>query len=60
MKAVDRGFSAKVNTVLIPGVNDKQMPQLARRVREAGAGVLNIMPLIPCGKMKELRAPTCD
>lgn len=59
-KAVDRGFSVKVNTVLIPGVNDKQMPQLARRVREAGVGVMNIMPLIPRGKMKELRAPTCD
>ena len=59
-KAVDRGFSVKVNTVLIPGVNDKQMPQLARRAREAGAGVFNIMPLIPCGKMKELRAPTCE
>ena len=59
-KAVDRGFSVKVNAVLIPGVNDKQMPQLAGRVREAGAGVLNIMPLIPCGKMKELRAPTCE
>jgi nitrogen fixation protein NifB len=58
--AVDRGFSVKVNTVLIPGVNDKQMPQLARRVREAGAMVFNIMPLIPCGKMKEFRAPTCE
>ena len=58
--AVDRGFSVKVNTVLIPGVNDKQMPQLARRVREVGAMVFNIMPLIPCGKMKEFRAPTCE
>lgn len=59
-KAVDRGFSVKVNTVLIPGVNDKQLPQLARRAREAGAAVLNVMPLIPSGKMKELRPPTCE
>jgi nitrogen fixation protein NifB len=59
-KAVGAGFSLKVNTVLIPGVNDKEMPKIAKRVKELGASVMNIMPLIPCGKMKGLRAPTCD
>jgi nitrogen fixation protein NifB len=59
-KAVDAGFSLKVNTVFIPGINDKEMPKIASRVKEAGASVMNIMPLIPCGKMKGLRAPTCE
>jgi nitrogen fixation protein NifB len=59
-KAVDRGFSVKVNTVLIPGINDREMPRIARRVKEIGVSVMNIMPLIPCGKMKKLRVPTCE
>jgi nitrogen fixation protein NifB len=59
-KAVDRGFSVKVNTVFIPGINDKEMPQIARKARDLGASIMNIMPLIPCGKMAELRAPTCE
>ena len=59
-KAIAAGFSLKVNTVLIPGVNDEHMPELARRLREAGVELMNIMPLIPSGKMKDLTAPTCD
>jgi nitrogen fixation protein NifB len=59
-KAIDANFSLKVNTVLIPGVNDKHMPQLAGRLREAGVELMNIMPLIPAGKMKDYSAPTCD
>jgi nitrogen fixation protein NifB len=59
-KAVDAGFSLKVNTVFIPGVNDREMPKIARKIAELGASVMNIMPLIPCGKMKGLHAPTCE
>ncbi len=59
-KAIAAGFSLKVNTVLIPGVNDEDMPRLARRLREAGVKLMNIMPLIPSGKMKDYQAPTCD
>jgi len=59
-KAVDAGFSLKVNTVLIPGVNDGHMVELAMRLGETGAALMNIIPLIPSGKMKEKRAPTCD
>jgi nitrogen fixation protein NifB len=59
-KAIAAGFFLKVNTVLIPGVNDEYMPELARRLREAGVKVMNIMPLIPAGKMKDRSAPTCE
>lgn len=54
------GISVKVNTVLIPGVNDRHIKTLATRLRETGVGLMNIMPLIPSGKMKNHRAPTCD
>jgi len=59
-KALDAGLFVKVNTVLIPGINDRHIAKLALRLREAGVSLMNIMPLIPSGKMKDYRAPTCD
>lgn len=59
-KAIAAGFFLKVNTVFIPGVNDEHMPELAHQLREAGVKLMNIMPLIPAGKMKDHAAPTCD
>ena len=58
--AVDAGLALKVNTVLIPGVNDRHVARLAHRLREAGVGLMNIMPLLPSGKMKSRRPPTCE
>ena len=58
--AVDAGLAVKVNTVLIPGVNDRHMVRLAHRLREADVGLMNIMPLLPSGKMKSRRSPTCE
>ena len=58
--AVRTGLTLKVNTVLIPGVNDAHLLELARRVREAGVRLLNIMPLIPGGQMRSGRPPTPD
>jgi len=59
-KAVNAGLAIKVNTVLIPGINDAHMPELATRVREAGGMMMNIMPLMPSGKMKDRPSPTCE
>lgn len=36
----------KVNSVLIPGVNDEHMPEVNAAIRERGAFLHNIMPLI--------------
>jgi nitrogen fixation protein NifB len=46
-KAARFGMTIKVNTVFIPGVNEEQIPLIANRVRDLGAAVMNIMPLIP-------------
>ncbi len=59
-RAIAAGLPIKVNTVLIPGVNDAHMSELAWRLREAGVELMNIMPLIPSGKMKDHTAPSCD
>lgn len=45
--AIEAGFMVKVNTILLPGVNDKEIPQLARFLQEKGVDVHNILPLKP-------------
>jgi len=58
--ALAAGLAVKVNTVLIPGVNDEHVARLAQRLKKLGVHLMNIMPLIPSGQMKDLRAPTCE
>jgi nitrogen fixation protein NifB len=51
-------MTVKVNTVLIPGINDDQVPLIAARVKELGAFVMNVMPLIPQSVFAHLQPPT--
>lgn len=57
--AADKGFLVKSNAVLIPGVNDAHIREIARTLAAAGASMFNIIPLIPQGKFKDNRAPGC-
>ncbi len=41
-----RGILVKVNSVLIPGVNDAHLPEVSRVVKAKGAFLHNVMPLI--------------
>ena len=41
-----RGVLTKINSVLIPGVNDKHLMEVNREVKKRGAFLHNIMPLI--------------
>jgi len=43
---VDRGILVKVNSVMIPGVNDKHLQEVSKIVKEKGAFLHNVMPLI--------------
>ena len=45
-KAAAAGLLVKVNTVLIPGVNDEHIQEVAEAVKANGALLHNIMPLI--------------
>lgn len=58
--AREAGLPVKVNTVFIPGVNDRDVVPLAYKLKELGVHLMNLMPLIPGGRMSSLRAPTCD
>ena len=43
---VARGILVKVNSVLIPGVNDQHLQEVSRIVKAKGAFLHNVMPLI--------------
>lgn len=43
---VARGILVKVNSVMIPGVNDEHLKEVSRIVKEKGAFLHNVMPLI--------------
>lgn len=43
---VERGILVKVNSVMIPGVNDEHLKEVSRIVKEKGAFLHNVMPLI--------------
>lgn len=43
---VARGILVKVNSVMIPGVNDKHLAAVSRLIRRKGAFLHNVMPLI--------------
>lgn len=59
-KAMEAGLLVKVNTVLVPGTNDRHVMMLASHLRDLGVRLMNIMPLIPSGRMRDQRAPTCE
>ncbi|NCD12665.1 MAG: nitrogenase cofactor biosynthesis protein NifB [Epsilonproteobacteria bacterium] len=43
---VERGILVKVNAVLIPGINDAHLPLVAKKVKELGVFIFNVMPLM--------------
>jgi nitrogen fixation protein NifB len=54
------GMLVKVNTVLIPGVNDEHVAEIAKAVSDAGAARHNIIPLIPQNEFADTPAPSCE
>jgi nitrogen fixation protein NifB len=59
-KIVEQGVVVKINTVLIPGVNGESIGEVAKATAEAGASLINIIPLIPQHEMVLLRQPNCE
>ncbi len=42
----DRGILVKANSVLIPGINDHDLPNVAKKLKELNVFLHNIMPLL--------------
>lgn len=57
-RAAESGMMIKINTVLIPGINDDQIPAIARTVKSLGAMIMNIMPVIPQGAFAHVPPPS--
>ena len=56
--AAAAGMLVKINHVYIPGVNDHETLDLAVEVRELGASMMNIMPVIPVGMFRDIERPS--
>ncbi len=59
-KAAKNGMVVKVNSVLIPGLNDEHIVEIAKEVKKRGASLMNVLPLIPLNKMKIYERPGCS
>ncbi|AKB85768.1 Nitrogenase FeMo-cofactor synthesis FeS core scaffold and assembly protein NifB [Methanococcoides methylutens MM1] len=56
--AVEAGMVVKINTVLIPTINRDHIVEVAKKVRELGVFIMNIMPLICQAKFADMEPPT--
>ncbi len=54
-----RDVVVKVNSIVIPGINDTHIPEIARVVSELGVDIQNCMPLVPVAgtEFEELGTP---
>lgn len=65
LAAVERisaaGIMVKVNMIVVPGVNDHLVEELARLVKDKGASLLNLMPLYPVAEteFEHVKEPDC-
>jgi nitrogen fixation protein NifB len=57
-KAKEAGLIVKVNSVLIPGVNDNDIPIIALYAGKKKADIMNIIPLIPQAELKHIPRPS--
>ncbi len=55
--AAKAGLAVKVNHVYIPGVNDHETLDLAVKVRNLGASMMNIIPVISLGRFRDIAPP---
>ncbi|MGY5875165.1 MAG: radical SAM protein [Candidatus Thorarchaeota archaeon] len=59
-EASRNGIFVKVNSILIPGLNDLELPLVAREIAKRGAALQNVVPLIPYANMEDRRKPSPD
>lgn len=57
-KAASAGIFVKVNTILIPTINQNDIIDLAETISKAGACLQNIVPLVPHGRLESMLPPT--
>jgi nitrogen fixation protein NifB len=58
-KMAELGAVVKINIVLIPGINDGHIGDIAETAASWGASIINIIPLIPQHELAHVPAPDC-
>jgi nitrogen fixation protein NifB len=58
--AVERKMLVKINTVFIPGINDNQILEIAKKISSMGVYIHNIIPLIAQAKFAHIVPPTME
>lgn len=60
--AAERGMVVKVNSILMPGINEDHLVDVANKAKELGAYIMNVMPLIavPESKFGHMSPPSVD
>ncbi|HWQ66331.1 MAG TPA: nitrogenase cofactor biosynthesis protein NifB [Methanospirillum sp.] len=58
--AVEKKMLIKVNTVYIPGINEQQIPEIAKKISSMGVYIHNIIPIISQGKFSHINPPSTD
>lgn len=46
-KLKEHNIVTKINSIIIPGINDKHIPEIAKKMAELKADIFNCMPLLP-------------
>ncbi len=55
--AINYGMHVKINSILIPGINDDQIIRISQMMSELGCFTHNITPVIPRGNFKHISRP---
>ena len=57
---IKAGITVKINIIIIPGINDHEIEEVAEKVGEMGAATMNCIPLIPAegSEMEDFPKPT--
>jgi nitrogen fixation protein NifB len=58
--SIDRGILVKVNSILVPGLNEFELESLAQSLSRIGVNLQNIVPLYPYDNSSELEVPSHD
>lgn len=43
----EHGIVVKINAIIVPGINDEHIPEIAKTVAGMGVDIMNCMPLVP-------------
>jgi len=55
-----KGITVKINSIIIPGINEDHIPEVSRKCAELGADVINCIPLIPTAETAFAEYPKPD